>query len=250
MRTLPRLLLALALVLCASPALAQPAYVRGAENYSAGAVSSLATGSTAVLTAGDLNVVCLGFLTLDGATVSSVTDTAGNTYSLAKATFNQGSSVHKVEIWYTLNATGHATNTVTVNLAGGTTGSVFGLVTAEYSGVATASALDATAGSGTDGALSVDSEAFTTSQSGELITTCARIHHDGATWTVPSGYTKHNATSNGVTAIADKVGSASGAVVTWGTDQSGASPTTAVATFKAAGAAGSSPRMTLMGVGP
>jgi hypothetical protein len=75
-----------------------------------------------------------------GGTISSVTDTAGNTWS--EAILRSHPSSDRASIWYAKNCAGGA-NTVTVNFSGNTYG---GIAIAEYSGCDTAAPLDVTAG--------------------------------------------------------------------------------------------------------
>lgn len=100
-----------------------------------GAATSAQTQAQAV-TAGNALFVFVGW-TASGITVTSVTDTAGNTYTPltqeASSTFAFG------QMFYCLNALGNASNRVTATYSGSTFSRVYCV---QYSGVATTSAYD------------------------------------------------------------------------------------------------------------
>ena len=114
-------------------------------------------------TAGDLNVVFVGWADTTQ-TVTSVTDTAGNTYTRA-VTGNAGAGVWAQSIYDAKNIAAAASNSVTVQFTGGTAKI---LRAAEYSGLSTTSPFDvavSAAGSGT----SLASGPMTTTASNDLV---------------------------------------------------------------------------------
>lgn len=99
--------------------------------------------STALnVTSGNFIAVVTAMARFDGAcpTITSITDTAGNTYTLA----NSGSyetDHYRLYIHYAQNVTGHANNVVTVNLSGSTL-AVANSRQLQFSGLATSSVHD------------------------------------------------------------------------------------------------------------
>jgi hypothetical protein len=111
----------------------------GVTASNASAATSIVTGTFAASYARDLVVAVA--LANTAASVSSITDTAGNTYAL-KSSATNGSSV-RVELWQSQNITGNASNAVTVNVSAS---SLLAVAVQEYSGAAdtTFAALDRT----------------------------------------------------------------------------------------------------------
>lgn len=82
-------------------------------------------------------------------TITSVTDTAGNTYSSCTAAYDAANGQH-AQIWYCLSSTANATNVVTVNFSGTTAQYLVGQLTqASYTGTASLAGQAATTGSST-----------------------------------------------------------------------------------------------------
>ena len=118
---------------------------------------------TAPQTAGDLNVVVVGWADAT-ATVQSVTDTAGNTYTLSfPATVGGGLSQ---AVYYAKNIVVSASNTVTVTFTVPATSPDVRIL--EYSGLDTTSPLDDTNGQAGTGTL-LDSGTVFTSVAGDLV---------------------------------------------------------------------------------
>lgn len=186
------------------------------------------------LTAGNLIVVLVRANTSTNPFVSSITDTAGNTYTRISNLSGGGDTS---ELWYAKNTSGNGSNVVTVTFNG--TYATWSGSTAQYSGCDTSSPLDATA-SATANSTSVTSSSFTTAQADEVIVGASQISQVGGTWTPDTGYTNRVTDSSGVTNIQDKIVSTiQTTVTTKGTCGSGAPMHIHVATFKAAGGAAS-----------
>ncbi len=118
---------------------------------------------TLAQTAGNLNVVVVGWADTT-ATVQSVTDSAGNTYTLAfPATVGTGFSQ---AIYYAKNIVADASNTVTVTFSVAAQSPDVRIV--EYSGLDTVSPLDDTNGQSGSGTL-LDSGTVFTSVPGDLV---------------------------------------------------------------------------------
>ena len=81
------------------------------------------TTPTFVATAGNLLVVAISFGQTGGNSITSVTDTAGNTYTaLSTGTTLSGGIPTVAQLWYCLSTAGSASNAVTVTQSGGSGG--------------------------------------------------------------------------------------------------------------------------------
>jgi hypothetical protein len=161
-------------------------------NFNQPTVTSVSFNSAQV--AGNLNVVLVGWNLSDShrqGTVTSVTDTAGNTYALAVGPTTLASSGGH-SIYYAKNIVGSASNTVTVSF------NMFidypDVRIAEYSGLDPANALDATAAATGDGSPS-NSGTLTTTAANDLIV--AGNYVQGGTTGPGSGFTSRMITPDG-----------------------------------------------------
>lgn len=209
------------------------------RDYS-GPSSAALTAAATSLTAG--NAIIVGARWYDPTNtidVSSVTDTAGNTYVQGPARFASGGTWEQLIIWFALNATGHASNVVSVNLSSAV--QFWGVVTAQYSGLATSSAYDTTA-DGLNGGGTITTGAFTTDTADELLFALAQVANTGQTWspTAGGGYTIRAQDASNVAVVQDKIVSAIQTGVTTSIDCSDAGTTKSmlVATFRAAAGGG------------
>lgn len=178
-----------------------PVFVNSASNGSQGSTGSLATPATS-LTTGNSIVIGVRWSEAAGQTVSSVTDTAGNTYTALTKVDNAGAGfTDHIQIWYCLNATGHANNIVTATLSAACTFVYISSV--QYSQVMS---VDATA-SGTSESpnVTVNSGSFTTFVPNEVIIAYSEVGAVGATWTAGTGYTKRVTDVDNVTMFQDKI---------------------------------------------
>jgi len=145
---------------CAGSAHAQISYVQGNNAVPQSPQSVVNVAFTGAQSAGDLNVVAIGW-TDSTSQVVSVTDARGNVYTPALAPTVQ-SGIQSHVIYYAQNIVAAATNSVTVTF--NATVPYPDVRIAEYAGIATVAALDvATGASGTG----------TTSNSGPVTTTNA-----------------------------------------------------------------------------
>src|SRR4051812_36750297 len=119
------------------------AYTTGVAANLSAAATSLTTG-TFTATAGRELIVGVA-LQDTTKSVSSITDTAGNTYSLKSSASNSGNV--RVELWRALSITGNASNAVTINFSGSTLASA-GVV--EHSGAGSQSVNNTASGTGSD----------------------------------------------------------------------------------------------------
>lgn len=154
------------------------------ENFGGGEDTSIAAAAFAN-TAGNAIVVGIRFADNDTTkTVTSVTDTAGNTYVRAGTPLRQSSGT-EMDVWYALNIASHASNVVTANFNNGV--AYRAVLPHEYSGFATSGSLfdaeiDVT---GTGGTLTT-AASLTTAAANELIFAVFSLDSTGVTWTAGS----------------------------------------------------------------
>lgn len=149
-------------------------------NWTAGSSISLPAQSH---TTGNLILVAVG--TDSNLDVSSVTDTAGNTYQAAYTGVRQGAN-NWCTLWYAKNITGNAGNVVVIHLTGTPgTGRAGAL---QYSGVDTASPIDESPGGNYQSSTSTPSlPAWIPGTSAEAIVVASYIN-PSKTWTVDANY--------------------------------------------------------------
>ena len=139
-----------------------------ASQFNGGGVTTVVKAYPGDNTTGNLLVACLNSQTSTSSITYSLNDTAGNTWSRA-ATFHNTLIPGHAEIWYAMNAIGSA-NTVTATASSEV--SNLAITLQEYSGAATASALDGVATGATRDAnpsITIDPGNLTTTVSGDLI---------------------------------------------------------------------------------
>ena len=164
------------------------------------------------------NTVIAAFtLYTSGRSFGSVTDSQGNTYTLA-GTISGGDASHKMAIYYALNVTGSASLAVTANISGGSTGYRSG-VAVQYSGIAS---FDAAATFKVDSSSTAHTtNAVTTTAASDLVIGWFVTWADARTFSQSGSWT-HVAVA-GDTILVDQVvgaaGSYSPAVTTAGTTQ-------------------------------
>lgn len=184
-----------------------PAYVQNASFFGTStAVNSVAKAYASAQASGNTNVVWVEWNAASTPpTISSITDTNGNTYTLAKALANYtgGGGHNNGSVYY---ATGIAagSNTVTVNFSA-TTATFASILVTEYNGLG---AFDAASGT--------DSTTGTSPSSGSLTTTVASDQLIGlcGCWsaiTAPgSGYTQRALLNSSDWIFEDQVAGAAG----------------------------------------
>jgi len=182
-------------------------------------VGSAATGSSDVdgttiasaaasHTTGNLLVVCVGRTSASGGAVQSVSDTAGNTYSLCAESKNPGASqTEETEVWYAKNITGNASNVITATYS--ISASKRRIIVLQYSGA------DLTApyetgeyemGSGT----SITSGSFSPAASGNVNVACA-FTDDTTTYSAGTNYVSRGQVGTIPLGSMDRIGAPSGA---------------------------------------
>jgi hypothetical protein len=172
------------------------ARVNSSAKFEAGSSTTIASAATS-LTTGNLIVVQFRVV----GTVSTVTDTAGNTYVLGQAATTAVSGT-KFEAWYCLNATGHASNVVTVTFTGSVSNRA--LITAQYSQpvgayfLASSSKLDVTTSS-------VTIELLRATTTDGLCLALGNVEATGTTWTAGENMTTLTQDASNVQYIADRI---------------------------------------------
>jgi YD repeat-containing protein len=226
-------------------ALATIAYVQSTSTSpNNSSLSSLTATFSAAQSAGDLNVVAIGW----GSTsigISSVTDTKGNTYTLAVGP-TVVSSVGSTAIYYAKNivAATAGSNMVTVHFSSGVPYPDVRI--AEYSGINTTSPLDVTVtGSGTG----------TTSATSSVTTTNANDLLVGSNWVLSgttgpgTGYTQRVISGWDGDILEDEIVSAVGSYTATAAISPSAAYIMQMAAFKAAGSADTTPPSAPTGLG-
>lgn len=243
---IPFISLLAGLLLWCAPALAAPAHVQSPTPATvfSGTTIALAYGSN--VTAGSL----LSCWIYANHGISGVADSRSQTFSSAVNATD--GATYSLANYYFLNTTAGA-DTVTVTFAGAVT--YASLQCAEYSGVATSSALDqATSNSQTDPGTAtnaITSGNVTTTTAGQLILgwTSALVVGAG-TVSAGTGYTGRTNVF-GDTLFEDQVQSSAGSIAaTFTTNLATADHITLISTFKAAAGGASPLRGPLVGVGP
>ncbi|HEY4210838.1 MAG TPA: LysM peptidoglycan-binding domain-containing protein [Steroidobacteraceae bacterium] len=170
---------------------ATPAYVQGNSNDPQSPTNTVSVTFTSAQTAGHLNVIAIGWNNATS-TISSVTDTAGNTYTLAIGpTTASGNGRQSIYYAKNINAAAANSNTVTVTFSGSVP--YPDLRATEYSGINTTSPLDVTKGA-SGSSTSTSSGSVTTTNANDLI--IAANYVANSTSAAGSGYTQRMITAD------------------------------------------------------
>jgi hypothetical protein len=153
--------------------------------FNVASLQSGAFGSSPVT--GNTILVVIGTFKTGGTTVSSVTDTAGNTYVLDKRSVIDPQNRQHSEVWRSSNITGGANLKITVTPAATAHVSFSAL---EVSGLVNASPLDG-AGSSNDGTgTSPTTGAYSTTNANDLLLVATVNDSTPVTWSAtPAGFT-------------------------------------------------------------
>ena len=165
-------------------------------------VSTYSLGFSSPVATSDLLLVAIG--TNVAATITSVTDTLGNTFTPATGFVANPFIGIGEQIWMATSKGGSA-DTVAIVLSQAAN---MHIIIAEYSGMA--AVVDATATAGPTSGTTVDSGALTTLTPGDLLfghVVTASLNH---TFTAGTGYTLQQTTSSRASAIEDQLVSATG----------------------------------------
>ena len=161
-----------------------PSVSQAAIAYVQGTFASVGSGSFISLayagaqTAGNLNVIAIGWSD-SSSTIVSITDTAGNTYAAAGAPVTLSSTASQT-IWYAKNIKSAAAGANTVTITFNTAAPNPDLRIAEYSGLDTVSPLDGTA-SGANALGTAEATApLVTTNANDLLVAADFIHTSNA----------------------------------------------------------------------
>lgn len=167
-----------------SVVLSTPSYVQSNLNKTGSQVASLANSFTSSVTSGNLVVVAVSeWNSFGDASVSSVVDNYGNSYSLAVENPTAQNGNEPVAVYYAYNVTGGTGFQVTVNLAnnGAITTAIY-----EYTGISTTSdPLDRTANSSGTGSNGSSGSTATTTVANELV--FGAFNHSSTSTTATAG---------------------------------------------------------------
>jgi chitodextrinase len=227
-------LLALGLFADARVAHAAIAYVQSnSASPNNSSLSTLSVTFSAAQTAGDFNVVAVGWGSGGGGAISSITDSKGNSYTLAVGPTLTGFG--NASIYYAKNiaAATAGSNTVTVTFNGGVPFPDIRI--AEYSGINTTSPLDVSA---------VATGTGTTADSGSATTTVANELLIGSNWVTTgtpsagSGYSSRQISGWDGDILEDRIVSVTGAYNATSPVSPSGSWIMQMAAFKGAGTGG------------
>lgn len=160
------------------------------------------------------NMIAVTITLTTNHTVSSVTDTQGNTYTLSKLVATAGS--RRTYIYYAKNITGGTTPTVTVTLSGSGTGSLNLIEVSGLSTTAPEEATDSNTGTGT----SITSSAGGVNSSANVFAVVAGTTDTAGTFTEGSGYTLFTTGGRRHCQYKTSVAALSGETGPWTTDTS------------------------------
>jgi hypothetical protein len=189
------------------------------------------------ITTGNLLILVAG---LDGAarSVSSVTDTAGNTWTLVESVASPNAPTSSyVSLWYTVVSAGGGTRpTITANLSAGNN---HGLILREYSGL-TATPVDVTENAAANSTVSsfTSDTTSTPSQADSLVVGAAMVRSTSSSYTASSGGSFTNTAEVGLNYVKvlaqDKIiTAASGQASSFTTSDNVGTYSTVVAVFSA-----------------
>lgn len=145
-----------------------------------GTTFSTWTAGPIPLTAGSFALACLKI----NATISSVTDTAGNSYTGLASVSHAGGTA---QCYYAANVTGNSSNTTTFHISSAAAFPT--AIVREYYGVATTSPIDVnTTAFGTTGGESITSGTFSTSTANEVVAAFGLFYVQGQNYKAGPGY--------------------------------------------------------------
>jgi len=159
-------LLVLLLTAASGKALAAPIAFVQTNSATPASAQTVTVAYSQAQTAGNLNVVVIGWND-STATVSTVTDSLGNTYAVAAAPVVQTGTASQV-IYYAKNIASAAAGANTVTVTFGVTANAVDIRIAEYSGLDTANPLDVSVGAQGNSATS-NSGSITTTSANDLL---------------------------------------------------------------------------------
>lgn len=194
------------------------------------------TSAVSATTQGNLLVAVIGVSSGASVSVSSITDTAGNTWALAGSSFVSGVNA-RTEIWYAKNASPTTSITATFSGSNASTAKIL-----EYSNIDPSSPLDVAATQGNASNTNAPTNSITTNNSTDLVIAAMSYVSDTITSTAPGSPWSTYADNTNTAPSPDKqvrsayrFTSATGTYNTSWTLSSAAASGTVIAAFKAVG---------------
>ena len=208
-------LLALLLATCSFANLAhgQIAYVQGAySDPQSSSLTSVSVTYPSAQAAGDLNVIAIGLQGAVASPIAAVTDSAGNTYTVAvgPTLSNYSGGGDTQVIYYAPNIVASAANANTVTVTFNSSAYWPDVRIVEYSGVATTNPIDvtATAWGNSDTTGNADSGPFTTTNANDLL--YAAVFTESSTLGAGSGFTSRMITDPDDDSVEDQIVTSAG----------------------------------------
>lgn len=203
-------------------------------------------------TAGNLLIAVMGGLGADGITVTSVANTALDTWLQCAPSTRVGANGGWTDIWYVKSTNGSTVDVVTPVISTPTSQGI--LAVFQYSGQdATAACEAGGAGTENNASTTVTSSSFSPAVAGNLNIAVSLPQSQSGTWTAGSGYAlqKNEASSDGE--VEDNQSAGSGAQTASIDNSNGASTQLyiSIASFKPASGGGGAPsrKRALLGIG-
>lgn len=181
------------------------------ENLPASTGTTVSNNSINIAS-GDTVLVCIG-RGVGSSTISGVTDGGSNTFTKVGSTSTSTSdTVGAVDMWVKTNATANATATITATF--NTSVTFRWIASAQYTGVATSSAVDQSSCAEatcttTTSSTNVSAVNVTTTQANELLAYCG-YNNAAANWTAANSFNLRTGTTGMDRNLADKVVSSTG----------------------------------------
>lgn len=141
-------------------------FKNSAVNSGSASSTSVATTSGLNVATGDTLIVCTSNYTSGGVLVSSISDTAGNSFSRCGGT-GGGNSSHTMEVWVATNCTANSSDTITVTFA--SSAAYRQLAVLLYSGLAASNVYDSGSSFASDNGYTLRTPVVTTANNNELI---------------------------------------------------------------------------------
>ncbi len=153
-------------------------------------ISTTGTSPASSQSSGSINITAGNLLIViyrSNGTISGVSDTAGNTFTLAAQRDDNTAGIGRIRFWYAWNCLGSTTNNVTVT---GTSMDFRQIDVIQYSGIQTSSdPRDVTTSEyQSTSAFTFTSTTFTTAQAEEVVVACG-TGNSGPTYTAGASYT-------------------------------------------------------------
>lgn len=173
--------------------------VIGTVAHGGGTTQAITTSANVV--AGDLVPVCVMLNTANDVVMSSMVDSAGNTYTKINAVRGAAAGFTELSMWYKANATAMASGgTITGTVTGATGGGYFVMAAARVTGIQTVP-LDTNATNAASTVTTVTAATGVLAQSNELVMGCGGAINGGSApiYSGAAGFTNITSTFSNIT---------------------------------------------------